>query len=55
MIWLQSRLSEPSTKNGLAVALQLAKAVPVLAPYALVLDTLSALLAGNAIVTPDKA
>lgn len=54
MNWLKKRLSEGSTGAGLAVAFQLAKAVPALAPYAQILDALSALAAGHAVVSPDR-
>jgi len=55
MNWILKRAGEPSTRAGVAVALQVAKTVPVVAPYAALCDALTALLAGHLIVTPDKA
>lgn len=53
MNWLLQRLSENSTKLALAYGLQVAKAVPVLAPYAQAVDILTGLLVSHAAVTPD--
>lgn len=54
MNWLKKRLSEGSTGAGVAVALQMAKAVPALAPYAQLLDVLTGLAATHAVVMPEK-
>lgn len=54
MNWLKKRLSEGSTGAGVAVALQLAKTVPALAPYAQLLDALAGLAAAHAVVMPDR-
>jgi hypothetical protein len=53
MNWLFKRLQEPSTGAGVAIAAQLAKTLPQLAPYAAALDYVSYLAAGHAVVMPE--
>lgn len=53
MKWLLSRLREPSTAAGVAVLSQVAKTVPAWLPYGQLLDSLTAIAAGYAVLAPE--
>lgn len=55
MNWLRKQLLNPNVHLAIAGLSQLAKLVPALAPLAVVLDTVTAVLIGTGIVLPEGA
>lgn len=53
MNWLRQQLLNPNVHLAIALASQLGKAIPAVAPFALILDTLTATLISTGIVLPE--